>query len=207
MSEYPYSLLPQPNYQFIEFSKDKLEDSHFLARHTEEQNNQDEFGNLKASCVAFQTDHLHDYSINLLGTFKPDDLKWKWIKGTVCVELWLLGTEGIMPVLEQDVIINEERGAFYLNISQLHLQSFELPSPTTNTEKMDCLILHTPTKANFWHFSLRWIVQGEDTTNWETKRRRKVLETARSVIISKAVFEKPALKPIPAAYYMVPKRN
>ena len=202
MSEYPKYLLPQPSYQLIEFNDESPTTSYFLARHTEEQDNRDEYGGLKAGCVAFQKDHLHDYSTNLLGIFKPDDLKWKWLKGTSCVELWVSGTEGTMPVLEQDVTIDTKRGQFYLNIGQLHLQSFDLPAPIENTEKVNCYVLHRPTKANFWHFSLHWIIQGEDVTNWETKRRRNVLETARSVIISMAIFEQPTFQSIPTSYFL-----
>jgi hypothetical protein len=173
-----------------------------LVRHTENQDNRDEFGNLHSGSVAFQTDHLHDYSTNLLGVFQCKDLKWKWLKGTSCIELWNLKDEAIMPVLEQDVTIVEGRGTFYLKINELHKQLFDLPAPIGDTEKLECLVLHTPTKSNFWHFSLRWIVKGEDTTNWEPKRRRKVLETARSVIISNAIFEQPTFQIMPESYYI-----
>ncbi|MCU0338505.1 MAG: hypothetical protein MUE30_01365 [Spirosomaceae bacterium] len=201
--QYPDYLLPRPEYQLIVFGDETPAlPTHFLIRHTETEDIKDEFGNLRSDCVAFQTDHLHDYSTNLLGIFQIEDLRWKWLKGTICGDLWTIGEDGLQPVLEQDVTITENRGAFFLKIKELHQQLFDLPAPVENTEKVECHVLHTPTRANFWHFSLRWIIEGEDTTNWEKKRRRKVLETARSIIITLAIFEQPIFQRIPASYFV-----
>jgi len=200
--QYSDYLFPKPHYQLIAFgNKYGVQPNHFLARHTKNEDIKDDFGNLRSDCVAFQTDYLHDYSTNLLGIFQLYDLQWKWLKGTVCGELWNEGEVGLMPILERDVTLVIGREAFYLKTQDLHQQFFDLPSPVESAAQVECRVLHTPTKGNFWHFSLRWVIRGEDTTNWEKKQRRKALETARSVIIGKAFFEKPIFESVPPNYY------
>ncbi|MGP8215406.1 MAG: hypothetical protein ACLQQ4_07575 [Bacteroidia bacterium] len=48
--------------------------------------------------------------------------------------------------------------------------------------KGTCIVIHTPTKSNFWHFSLRWQNNnGEDVSSVNT-HKRAVLSAAKNFI-------------------------
>lgn len=201
---YPDRLLPQPHYKFIDFDK-VASRSYHLVRHTDSPNNVNEEERLKADQVVFQTDHLRDYSTNLLGEFAPDDVAWNWLRGTLCTDLWQEGEAGLMPQMEIDVAWVAGRGKFYLAIHQFHTISFPING---GTEQITCRVLHTPTRGNFWHCSLRWWWGEEDVDTWvdskEVKakaRRRTILSTARTFIITNAILIEPPYQAVsPEAY-------
>lgn len=70
--EYPLQLLPKDDYKIIDF--DSVDKNHnFLIRRTGG-NPIANHGFLKDELIALISDHLRDYSTNLLGEFKLADL-------------------------------------------------------------------------------------------------------------------------------------
>ena len=198
---YPIRLLPQTFYSCIDFSAVARKDL-VLIRHTESQTIRDQQGQLKAEEITFNgiTDQLHDYSTNLLGQFASADVGWKWPRDSHLGEAWVAGESVVAPVYPEEVQWVADRGCFYLSVPDL----FRIPFPVrlaNGEEPVICTVLHTPTRGNFWHCSLRWICQGEDVTGWEPKKRKQILKTARNFIIENAQFVQPPYEAVPELAY------
>lgn len=197
--EFPERLLPQPHFTFIDFeavSRPGL----VLTRHTETTDIWDEHNRLKSGHVSFQTDHLHDYSTNLLGHFQADDIHWKWPKDSPFTALWQLGQRVDPPVWLNEVDWVDNRGAFFLAVPDCHQVAFTVETPT-GVVQATCYVLHTPVCGNFWHCSLRWLSNEEDVTVWKPNSRKHILKAARTFIIQHARAAQPVYESVPADKY------
>lgn len=189
--EYPTRLLPQPNYKHIEFNE--KHNNCFLLRHTETQNIQDEFGKLRSDCLVAQTDHLKDYSTNLLPYFTSDDVKIRILKSEnfgYFTELWKENNINRTPQHPIDFDIAENRGLFFLKIGDIHGVSFNNFDDSLASKPI-CKVLHTPINANFWHCSVRWFLEGKDSSEMSKSERRRILSIAKTFIIERAYFDLP----------------
>ena len=197
---YPGSLLPKASYRLIDFDATQSQ-SYFLIRHTTSTDVIDDNRQLKAESVSFQTDHLRDYSINLLGEFQPDDVNWQWLCDTNCTNEWLPGDGEVQkPVVGIDVEKVEGRGRFFLQIVACHNARFVIETPIGKQEAIG-LVRHTPTRGNFWHCSLRWLSNGQDSLNLTKSQRRHILSAARNFIIQNALLTEPMYQAIPPSAY------
>ena len=190
--EYPTRLLPQSNYKYIEF-----QDKHtncFLLRHTDTQNIQDEFGKLLSDCLAAQTDHLKDYSTNLLSYFAIDDVKIRVLKSSnfdYFTQLWNNDSLNQIPQHNVDFDIVENRSQFFLRIGSIHGISFDNFDDTLSSKSI-CKVIHTPINANFWHCSIRWFLDEKDSSEMSKSERRRILSVAKTFLIEKAYFDLPS---------------
>ncbi|MGE0569419.1 MAG: hypothetical protein AB7O73_15880, partial [Bacteroidia bacterium] len=94
-----------------------------------------------------------------------------------------------------DFQINENRGYWFILISDINGKGIECIH-NNQTIKAICCIEHTPTKCNFWHFSIRWKIVNFDQfwhnmqingNNWW----RKLAHSARSFLKGFAITEEP----------------
>jgi hypothetical protein len=186
---YPSRLLPQPNYKHIDFNQ--KHQNCFLLRHTETQNIKDEFGKLRADCLAAQTDHLKDYSTNLFPNFILEDAKIRILKSEnfgYFTQLWNDDILNNMPQHPIDFEIAENRGLFFLRIGEINyivLNNFDDSLPS----KPVCRVIHTPININFWHCSLRWFCNDKDSSEMTKSERRRVLSAAKTFLIEHAYFD------------------
>lgn len=199
--KYPITLLPQPNYTPILFNENHQ--NCFILRHTESQNNRDEFGKLDASCLAAQTDHLKDYSTNLSPNFALEDAKIRLLKGenfSYFTQLWHGVPINLIPRYPIDFDIENNRGMFFLRIGDINGAIFNdfddnLPS------KPVCKVIHTPTNSNFWHCSIRWFLDNKDTIDMSKNERRRILSIAKTFLIEQAYFDLPDFDRVQNADY------
>jgi hypothetical protein len=197
---YPHQLLPEAHYQLLDFSQIRSQ-SYFLIRHTDSTNILDPENRVKAENVAFQTDHLRDYSINLLGVFQPVDVGWQFAKESAYLNAWTPGDSAVpLPIIGTDVSFVSSRGSFFLLIDTFHQIQFLIETPT-GKQTATCQVLHTPIRGNFWHCSLRWFVDGEDVADWSDTRRKRVLKAARTFIIQNALLTEPSYQAVPPPAY------
>ena len=188
---YPKALLPQQHFKKIQNINDIKEG--YLIHFTETKDNKDENGKVKLECVVRQTDHLRDYSNNLLGIFEIDHI-YLYIQGDQKEDfnsLWEEGVEVSSPKHPKDFANNYDRGFFFLFISDIQSHKVKY---NDGAEEVECTILHTPTKSNFWHVSLRWLHEEHgDVNDWESRsKRRRVLTSAKAFIVEKATFQQPS---------------
>ena len=199
---YPKRLLPQPDFKKIVLSEDLR--NNFLIHYAETKDLIDpETKKLRQTLVVKRTDHLRDYSNNLLGVFLTDDIFWAIQEGDnkeYLIGEWSIGDAVIPPVVPLDCKKDTDRGYFFLSIKDCH----EVVVPYSDDTKITpmCILLHTPTNANFWHFSLRWFCDGNDILGWTDKQRRRILTTAKTFIIERAFFEEPFFEQLGKDQYM-----
>ena len=111
---YPARLLPKSNYKKIQWTEDLL--SMFLARHTPIKDLfMGDTGKINTDNLQIQSNHLKDFSTNLLGDFIHEDLKIEIQdkeKKDYYYEAWEEGESARQPTFEEDFWINEDRGCF-----------------------------------------------------------------------------------------------
>jgi hypothetical protein len=103
---------------------------------------------------------LFDYSTNLLGHFLPEDNHITLIGDNkkYFYAYWNFTEEVILPVFQQDFEFDSNRRFFFLPIRRIH-QKIRLPMPSPPKkvdETLTAHVIHTPTRSNFWHFSICW---------------------------------------------------
>ncbi|MCF8244778.1 MAG: hypothetical protein K9J37_09880 [Saprospiraceae bacterium] len=103
---------------------------------------------------------LFDYSTNLLGHFLPEDNQIELIgeNKKYFYSYWDFEEEVGLPVYQQDFEIATERSFFTLPIVEIH-QKLSVPlldHPKRYSETITSNVVHTPTRSNFWHFSICW---------------------------------------------------
>jgi len=146
---YPEHLLPQSNYKIIS-STDEL-CLCTLVRHT---SSKDLYllgtEMIDPDKLQIQSNHLKDLSTNILGIFELNDI-YISVTNSSFFELWSLGDITEAPLINKDFILNNERGYFLFSINDI--KNLKLPLIQNYTIVFD--VIHTPTKCNFWHFSIR----------------------------------------------------
>lgn len=196
---YPQHLLPQSNYRKIEYNDELNKCS--LVRHT---NTQDIFmvgtKDIDADVILFQSDHLRDLSTNLLGIFKIEDVYIE-ILNKDFINDWESGQTILVPQFTQDFTINRDRSYFVLNIDDI----LGLNSSEQLTEKeLTIKILHTPTKSNFWHFSIRVYKNNTEVSLLEIndKQKSKLWRTIRVLMSDLAYYIEEETCSLPEKHYL-----
>lgn len=177
--------MPKTNYKIISWHADLLDCS--LLRTVKDNNFYDyQHNEVKADYIVTNTDHLRDFSTNLLSVFEEEDSKI-WInkaqtRADYFLDLWVQGNTVKEPCAPLDFKVNQESYYFYLAIADIHGKSISYSFENKPGFNGLCKVIHTPTNSNFWHFSVRWLNhKGEDVhelkANW-----RPLLSAARNLI-------------------------
>jgi hypothetical protein len=196
---YPTRLLPQPNFHIIKW-RDEL-NQHFLLRSVSSANFIDaETGKVRAKYVNDGSrEQLKDYSTNLLGVFLPSDAAIQLAKSerkSYLTEAWTEKEVVVSPV-DNDFYELEAYGYFFYRIEDI--QNFPQPFSIANQPDYvgNCYVLHTPTRSNFWHFSVRWKIGEHDIEQALTEsQRRNLLGLVRSFLIERAIVSLPDNAPV-----------
>ncbi|MEJ6980726.1 hypothetical protein WG906_09720 [Pedobacter sp. P351] len=107
-------------------------------------------------------EHLIDLSTNLLGHYTEEHIKIMIQKvfsddfNTYCDPSF----PGIAPLYPEQFDFNDQRVYWTVKIEDIVGLEFEFMTGKTK-KKIKSYVQHTPTKCNFWHFSIRWEVEGE----------------------------------------------
>ena len=182
--DYPDHLIPKPDYRII---KDTTAIGvHCLQRSTKDNAilNPDT-GKIKVEYIAFQRDHLRDLSTNLIGVFKTEDRFWKIVgdRKAHYTELWHEG-EKVTHLTKEDWSYNEQFGAIYFPIDELLNMTVPYTRGNDPEQKtVQCKVLHTPVRSNFWHCSIRWFNEDGDMIDQKGKWSKRMLSTARSMLV------------------------
>jgi hypothetical protein len=198
--DYPLRLIPQVNYKIMAIETGVL-DSHYLIRHTKDKDLLDPTTNeLKRAYVGEQTYPLRDISVNLLGgTFLASDVYLIHHRedpdfAYFNYEIWQEG-ETIVKIPSSKFISEDRtRGYYFLHIGTF--QDLKIPYTDDNNieHQAEIKVLHTPTRCNFGHCSLRTFSHEGDLEpllEKEIKKpwRKGVLTTLRTMIIQNAILD------------------
>jgi hypothetical protein len=155
--EFPVLLLPTTERKHIVCD---LSD-YFLIRYTE-RSCEDPTSTISTLDICIQSKDIADLSTSLLSIYKIEHVR---------LELTKIGKEKFAeycapdleiephPQHEIDFIDNDKRGFWTIRINDIHNQQANF-TMGENQEKFTarCVVVHTPTKWNFWHFSIRWLI-------------------------------------------------
>mgnify|MGYP005850082119 CR=1 FL=1 len=181
--QYPTHLLPNQNYKLIDCDLSKF----YLIRHSHIPQDKllDDLGNLKTEAIAQGAIKIiPDYSTSLFSVFETSDIYIKVINKNY--QVYCKPNEVIdTPVYDKDFILNENRGYWLVKIEKINNQKIKYEDGSLSAI---CVVIHTPMKWNFWHFSIRWYINDIDgflheNPDYETKSvRRKLTNEARSLL-------------------------
>ena len=175
-------------------------------RHTDTQNNRDENDRILPDCVAIRTDHLRDFSTNLLGVFTVDDISWQLQesdKKNYFLELWCPGTDVEKPAFPAEISYNRLRGCFFIKIGDIHDVQVDYDDITKT--RTVCEVVHTPTNYNYWHFSVKWFFNGKELLTWSKGVKRRMKTAAKGLIIEKGFFTEPTYYSLEPDKYLIQK--
>jgi hypothetical protein len=147
--QYPSHLLHSSDFQLIDFEEYRTDA--VLIRHTENKDIWDDNELLKAEYIAAQTDHLRDYSTNLLGIFQLEDIGYKILKSSENAAYFgalfdVNSYTGKIPIYEEDFIFEAQRGHFLLRTKDFHRQKIRYDE--IDGSEFTCHVLHTPINVN-----------------------------------------------------------
>lgn len=156
--QYPDKLIPRTYFKQIESNLS----SYFLCRVVNSENLlAKENGLYPDETLCSKDKDLFDYSTNLLGHFLPEDNQIILIgdNNKYFYDYWDFVEEVIVPVFQQDFAIDSNRRFFLLPIAEIHRKvCLPMPNPPKKPdETLTAYVVHTPTRSNFWHFSVKWM--------------------------------------------------
>ena len=197
--QYPAQLLPSTRYREINVA-DVI--SRSISRTTPSKN----FINPATQAIRDEEFHPHspfeifDYSTNLLGQFEPTHnelmLKEDGPNKRYYRSYWNFEEEVTTPIFNVDFELNSAVGAFCLAINQIHEQII-VPRNTQRQPDLflTAIIVHTPSRCNYWHFSIRWIDENKvPISPNESKWKNTIIGTLRSKI---SILINPTCPPCP----------
>lgn len=194
MSDYPERLLPKPHYNIVEDAVLMSQRGLWLIRHVDS-DKAVFIGNTKTlnpDCIQIQSDHLRDLSNNLLGIFQVEDVYFgidKSVSFSYC-ELWN-GTDKCITPIEGHYFIDEERGYYFIPVDTLLNNDVSvLNTENGQHDKYHFKILHTPTKCNFWHISIRVYDPDDNEVSCLTvskNKKRRIWKAVKDYLVSLVV--------------------
>ena len=206
--EYPQEILPNQNYKLIDCD---LSD-HYILRFTDTSNIDEiwdsETNTVNPKKICSPPEHIDDLSTSLLGIYQTahifleftDEGKDKYMaycKPDEVVEV---------PEYQNHYLLNNNRHYWCAPLIQLYNRQFKYERdnlPLTAT----CIVIHTPMRWNFWHFSLRWELHTneklEDIENDKTRKKiaKKIGQFVRVAIAHFAIIYQPEHDILPPNCY------
>ncbi|MBK6545764.1 MAG: hypothetical protein IPG12_10905 [Saprospiraceae bacterium] len=107
--------------------------------------------------------HMPDLSTSLFSIYDTEHTKIEILKmglTSYCEP----NHESELPIYKQDFLIDMNRGYWFVRINEITGKRIECTHNKQTIEAI-CKIEHTPTKCNFWHFSVRWYITNF-SKNW-----------------------------------------
>jgi hypothetical protein len=179
---YPDTLLPKKEYKFIDC--DITEE--FLIRYVDRSNVNDsildESGKLAVSRICSPKDHINDLSTCLLGWYKTEHTKIEFTQsGKALFNPYCSpDEEGPTPTYPDHFDLNQARTYWGIKIASLSniTPSIKLEDVSY---KVSCFAKHTPTRGNFWHFSILWNVEGKTLEEFANNDPRLIKKIATKI--------------------------
>ena len=165
---YPIRLLPKKNYKKINCNIDE----HHLIRHCHLSGKDmfNDLGEIKDEVIGMKN-QLPDCSCSLLGVYKFDDIKIEIKKDSLyeyCSPDFELSDS---LIFKKDFDLRTNRGFWCLKVENINKKEVRYDD---NNFKATCYVLHSPTKCNFWHFSLNWYIDDKGDY-WHNLSDNKIL--------------------------------
>jgi len=205
--DYPEILLPKPNNKIISWHDDLRHC--YLIRHTPTNKlHQEGTKKIDFELIKIQSDHLRDFSTNLLGIFRPEHVTIR-VKGEnheYFNALWIEGSKVDTPQINTNFDLDNLRSCFFLKISDIEGRIANYSNDIVAPIAAKCKVIHTPTNCNFWHFSIRWFTidgnQEIDKSEINKSQQKKLLSSAKAIISELAFADEPLHTILSEAHYI-----
>lgn len=207
MSKYPIELLPNENYKLI---RDGIVGFYLIRTTNTKENLLNDSNEIQQEYICSPREHIQDLSTSLLSIFEPEHSY---------IELTSIGKEKYsngyckpdckvaIPEFIEDYTINIKNGYWFVLIDKIEGQvaNYLHSNPPLNAK---CCICHTPTKWNFWHFSIRW--KFEDGKFWDElpddeknkdRLKKRLATEARAIIAKFAQIPEPDYFELDSKFY------
>lgn len=199
---YPIEILPNKRYKKITQNISKF----CLVRYIDGKFESNELkdpvtGNVKVEYIANPRDQISDLSTSLLSVFR---IEHNYISLTdygkkeynhECMP----NEHVITPIHEKHFTIDKNKSFWFVTIGDLFEKEITVELDRKTSYIVKCIIVHTPMKWNFWHFSIRWIAT--DRNNNQVKLTRAVYTNARIMLSKHSSTDEPKYSPIEKSYY------
>jgi hypothetical protein len=192
--QYPLMLLPQLKHKKIECD---LTDYH-LCRTTPNKQFLRASGIIKDEALCEKPLDFFDYSTSLLGHFELNNNYISIIgeRKKYFTSYWGWTDQVETPFFRKDFISDNKKGIFFIPIGRIHGQ---VKVPFQNSKKADdeatAKIIHSPTRSNFWHFSVRWFGQnGIEINRNDAKWKYAITNGIRAALLENIDIEEPMRK-------------
>jgi hypothetical protein len=189
---YPAEILPNSTRKFIDCD---LSD-HFIIRHVDIEETENltdpETGVLYKKYICRQSDHIYDLSSSLLGIYKPEHIHVSFTEeaGKIFHTYCAPDEDVQVPIYQEEFFLNSNRKFWCAAIDKLHNREFIYNSGTEQFIAT-CIVKHTPTRGNYWHFSLRWTTNTGSLDDMDDKQRRSIAKKiGHSAIVAICQFAK-----------------
>jgi hypothetical protein len=160
--EYPIEILPNPSYKLIGCDLT----NHYLIRYTDTRSRSElvesSTGFVKTKYIGSPRTKLIDLSTSILGVYKFEhtEIYFTDESNDRFTEYCEPDIEPVKPLYNEDFLLNTNRGHWLINIGEIHNTSVDY-TIGEHSHQAVCKIVHTPTRGNFWHFSVRWLLEEE----------------------------------------------
>ena len=189
---YPDILLPKSNYKIISCDLDEEYLLRYFDRKHIDEAIVDDSGKVTTDRVCSPKEHIYDLSTCLLGHYKIEFTKIEFtVAGKALFNDYCpADLEGDTPVHPEHYTINDLRSYWGVKIGLLTGIPVKINLSGKDVHARS-YVKHTPTKANFWHYSLLWMIEGKSVAEYANfdqkvinKIATKIGTTARHTIIN-----------------------
>lgn len=101
------------------------------------------------------------------------------------------------PAFEQDFILDQQKGVFYLPIQDI--LKIKIPfnrPPKGGKQTLTAVVEHTPTHSNFWHFSIRWKIGSDPVNRNDARWKEECTATMRAFLSACLEIRSPEIVPL-----------
>lgn len=180
---YPAEILPQPHFKKINESLDGF----FICRKVPNRQALELTPIIKEELLGLErASDCFDYSTNLPGVFELVHNKLEIVgeDKKYFITYWDEGVPVVTPIHEQDLIVNDGAGWFFLPINKvagLRIPFNRKQNLPTNETALSAVV-HTPSNSNFWHFSIKWKDDNGDYISAnESKWKNQIIAKVRAL--------------------------
>lgn len=202
--KYPQSLLPQPIFKEI---KEDLSGC-FICRKVSGRFLQDlNLGLPDEKLLGMDTENeCFDYSTNLPGVFElwHNKIELIGVNKRYFRSYWDWETSIAPPEFEEDFQFNIDVSCFFLRIGAIEKISipFNKKPNSQPDDALFCVVAHTPTNCNFWHFSIKWKnSEGEFISGNKAAWKYNRIATIRA-LLAQLISIRPVRQEILKEWYM-----
>jgi hypothetical protein len=204
--EYPKEILPHSEYKTIDCELTGKSLLRLTNTNKIEEIIDQETGKISIQQICSPKERIDDFSLSLFGVYNTDHINLEFTKEGKQKYMHYCAPDELVeiPIFEVDFYNNAEKLCWFAEVTRFHNIEFQFTmgeDPFTAT----CIVVHTPMKWNYWHFSLRWLTDAGPLENMEDSQRKKVARrighSVRTLISQFATLNLPSATYLPQNCY------